>query len=97
MTVSADFETSGWTITSGSFDRSFLTFGDKDADSSSASLVSRLRTIFSVRHRLNPPATSACQSARWNGAWASGLKTMSRAGLTTAWNNLFNATVRYAF
>ena len=97
VALSADFETSGWTIAP-KFDLSVVpTFGDKDAELKlglagvSATATDSVSVIDSnpVQAQLGVNAT--------NGAWGFGLSYKLGVGSEDRMNNSFNANVRYAF
>ena len=97
VTVSADFETSGWTIAP-KFDLSVVpTFGDKDADLKlGISGVSALDDL-SVRVIDSNPVQATLGVSATNGAWGFGLNYKLGVGSDDRMNNSFNANVRYAF
>ncbi|WP_337490094.1 autotransporter domain-containing protein [Sutterella wadsworthensis] len=97
VTVSADFETSGWTIAP-KFDLSVVpTFGDKDADLKlGITGVSALDDL-SVRVIDSNPVQATLGVSATNGAWGFGLNYKLGVGSDDRMNNSFNANVRYAF
>ncbi|WP_297609803.1 autotransporter domain-containing protein [uncultured Sutterella sp.] len=97
VTVSADFETSGWTIAP-KFDLSVVpTFGDKDADLKLGVTGASATTDYAVRVIDSNPVQAQLGVNATNGAWGFGLSYKLGAGSDDRMNNSFNANVRYAF
>ena len=97
VTVSADFETSGWTIAP-KFDLSVVpTFGDKDADLKLGITGVSASDDLSVRVIDSNPVQATLGVSATNGAWGFGLNYKLGAGSDDRMNNSFNANVRYAF
>ncbi len=97
VTVSADFETSGWTIAP-KFDLSVVpTFGDKDADLKLGITGVSASDDLSVRVIDSNPVQATLGVSATNGAWGFGLNYKLGVGSDDRMNNSFNANVRYAF
>ena len=97
VTVSADFETSGWTIAP-KFDLSVVpTFGDKDADLKLGISGVSASDDLSVRVIDSNPVQATLGVSATNGAWGFGLNYKLGVGSDDRMNNSFNANVRYAF
>ena len=97
VTVSADFETSGWTIAP-KFDLSVVpTFGDKDADLKLGITGVSASDDLSVRVINSNPVQATLGVSATNGAWGFGLNYKLGVGSDDRMNNSFNANVRYAF
>ena len=97
VTLSADFETSGWTIAP-KFDLSVVpTFGDKDADLKLGITGVSATDDYSVRVIDSNPVQAQLGVNATNGDWGFGLSYKLGAGSDERMNNSFNATVRYAF
>ena len=97
VTVSADFETSGWTIAP-KFDLSVVpTFGDKDADLKLGITGVSASDNLSVRVIDSNPVQATLGVSATNGAWGFGLNYKLGVGSDDRMNNSFNANVRYAF
>ena len=97
VTVSADFETSGWTIAP-KFDLSVVpTFGDKDADLKLGVTGASATTDYAVRVIDSNPVQAQLGVNATNGAWGFGLNYKLGVGSDDRMNNSFNANVRYAF
>ena len=97
VTVSADFETSGWTIAP-KFDLSVVpTFGDKDADLKLGITGVSASDDLSVRVIDSNPVQATLGVSATNGAWGFGLNYKLGVGSDDRMNNSFNASVRYAF
>ena len=97
VTVSADFETSGWTIAP-KFDLSVVpTFGDKDADLKLGISGVSASDDLSVRVIDSNPVQATLGVSATNGAWCFGLNYKLGVGSDDRMNNSFNANVRYAF
>ena len=97
VTVSADFETSGWTIAP-KFDLSVVpTFGDKDADLKLGITGVSASDDLSVRVIDSNPVQATLGVSATNGAWCFGLNYKLGVGSDDRMNNSFNANVRYAF
>ena len=97
VTVSADFETSGWTIAP-KFDFSVVpTFGDKDADLKLGITGVSASDDLSVRVIDSNPVQATLGVSATNGAWGFGLNYKLGVGSDDRMNNSFNANVRYAF
>ena len=97
VTVSADFETSGWTIAQ-KFDLSVVpTFGDKDADLKLGITGVSASDDLSVRVIDSNPVQATLGVSATNGAWGFGLNYKLGVGSDDRMNNSFNANVRYAF
>ena len=97
VTVSADFETSGWTIAP-KFDLSVVpTFGDKDADLKLGITGVSASADLSVRVIDSNPVQATLGVSATNGAWGFGLNYKLGVGSDDRMNNSFNANVRYAF
>ena len=97
VTVSADFETSGWTIAP-KFDLSVVpTFGDKDADLKLGVTGASATSDYSVRVIDSNPVQAQLGVNATNGAWGFGLNYKLGVGSDDRMNNSFNANVRYAF
>ena len=97
VTVSADFETSGWTIAP-KFDLSVVpTFGDKDADLKLGITGVSASDDLSVRVIDSNPVQATLGVSATNGAWGFGLSYKLGVGSDDRMNNSFNANVRYAF
>lgn len=97
VTVSADFETSGWTIAP-KFDLSVVpTFGDKDADLKLDITGVSASDDLSVRVIDSNPVQATLGVSATNGAWGFGLNYKLGVGSDDRMNNSFNANVRYAF
>ena len=97
VTVSADFETSGWTIAP-KFDFSVVpTFGDKDADLKLGISGVSASDDLSVRVIDSNPVQATLGVSATNGAWGFGLNYKLGVGSDDRMNNSFNANVRYAF
>ena len=97
VTVSADFETSGWTIAP-QFDLSVVpTFGDKDADLKLGITGVSASDDLSVRVIDSNPVQATLGVSATNGAWGFGLNYKLGVGSDDRMNNSFNANVRYAF
>ena len=95
--VSADFETSGWTIAP-KFDLSVVpTFGDKDADLKLGITGVSASDDLSVRVINSNPVQATLGVSATNGAWGFGLNYKLGVGSDDRMNNSFNANVRYAF
>ena len=97
VTVSADFETSGWTIAP-KFDLSVVpTFGDKDADLKLGITGVSASDDLSVLVIDSNPVQATLGVSATNGAWGFGLNYKLGVGSDDRMNNSFNANVRYAF
>ncbi|KAB7651896.1 autotransporter domain-containing protein [Sutterella faecalis] len=97
VTVSADFETNGWTIAP-KFDLSVVpTFGDKDADLKLGITGVSATDDYAVRVIDSNPVQAQFGVNATNGAWGFGLSYKLGAGSDDRMNNSFNANVRYAF
>lgn len=97
VTVSADFETSGWTIAP-KFDLSVVpAFGDKDADLKLGITGVSASDDLSVRVIDSNPVQATLGVSATNGAWGFGLNYKLGVGSDDRMNNSFNANVRYAF
>ena len=97
VTVSADFETNGWTIAP-KFDLSVVpTFGDKDADLKLGVTGASATTDYAVRVIDSNPVQAQLGVNATNGAWGFGLNYKLGVGSDDRMNNSFNANVRYAF
>ena len=97
VTVSADFDTSGWTIAP-KFDLSVVpTFGDKDADLKLGITGVSASDNLSVRVIDSNPVQATLGVSATNGAWGFGLNYKLGVGSDDRMNNSFNANVRYAF
>ena len=97
VTVSADFETSGWTIAP-KFDLSVVpTFGDKDADLKLGITGVSASDDLSVRVIDSNPVQATLGVSATNGAWGFGLNYKLGVVSDDRMNNSFNANVRYAF
>ena len=97
VTVSADFETNGWTIAP-KFDLSVVpTFGDKDADLKLGITGVSATDDYAVRVIDSNPVQAQLGVNATNGDWGFGLSYKLGAGSDERMNNSFNATVRYAF
>ena len=97
VTLSADFETNGWTIAP-KFDLSVVpTFGDKDADLKLGITGVSATDDYSVRVIDSNPVQAQLGVNATNGDWGFGLSYKLGAGSDERMNNSFNATVRYAF
>ena len=97
VTVSADFEISGWTIAP-KFDLSVVpTFGDKDADLKLGITGVSASDDLSVRVIDSNPVQATLGVSATNGAWGFGLNYKLGVGSDDRMNNSFNANVRYAF
>ena len=97
VTVSADFETSGWTIAP-KFDLSVVpTFGDKDADLKLGVTGASATSDYAVRVLDSNPVQAQLGINATNGAWGFGLNYKLGVGSEDRMNNSFNANVRYAF
>ena len=97
VTVSADFETNGWTIAP-KFDLSVVpTFGDKDADLKLGITGVSTTDDYAVRVIDSNPVQAQLGVNATNGAWGFGLSYKLGAGSDDRMNNSFNANVRYAF
>ena len=97
VTVSADFETSGWTIAP-KFDLSVVpTFGDKDADLKLGVTGASATSDYAVRVIDSNPVQAQLGINATNGAWGFGLNYKLGVGSDDRMNNSFNANVRYAF
>ena len=97
VTVSADFETNGWTIAP-KFDLSVVpTFGDKDADLKLGITGVSATDDYAVRVIDSNPVQAQLGVNATNGAWGFGLSYKLGAGSDDRMNNSFNANVRYAF
>ena len=97
VTVSADFETNGWTIAP-KFDLSVVpTFGDKDADLKLGITGVSTTDDYAVRVIDSNPVQAQLGVNATNGDWGFGLSYKLGAGSDERMNNSFNATVRYAF
>lgn len=97
VTVSADFETSGWTIAP-KFDLSVVpTFGDKDADLKLGITGVSASDDLSVRVINSNPVQATLGVSATNGAWGFGFNYKLGVGSDDRMNNSFNANVRYAF
>ena len=97
VTVSADFETSGWTIAP-KFDLSVVpTFGDKDADLKLGITGVSASDDLSVRVIDSNPVQATLGVSATNGARGFGLNYKLGVGSDDRMNNSFNANVRYAF
>ena len=97
VTVSADFETSGWTIAP-KFDLSVVpTFGDKAADLKLGITGVSASDDLSVRVIDSNPVQATLGVSATNGAWGFGLNYKLGVGSDDRMNNSFNANVRYAF
>ena len=97
VTVSADFETSGWTIAP-KFDLSVVpTFGDKDADLKLGINGASVTSDYDVRVVDSNPVQAQLGVNATNGAWGFGLSYKLGVGSDERQNNSFNANVRYAF
>ena len=97
VTVSADFETSGWTIAP-KFDLSVVpTFGDKDADLKLGVTGASATSDYAVRVIDSNPVQAQLGVNATNGAWGFGLNYKLGVGSDDRMNNSFNANVRYAF
>ena len=97
VAVSADFETSGWTIAP-KFDLSVVpTFGDKDADLKLGITGVSASDDLSVRVIDSNPVQATLGVSATNGAWGFGLNYKLGVGSDDRMNNSFNANVRYAF
>ena len=97
VTVSADFETNGWTIAP-KFDLSVVpTFGDKDADLKLGVNGVSATSDYSVRVIDSNPVQAQLGVNATNGAWGFGLSYKLGVGSDERQDNSFNAQVRYAF
>ena len=97
VTVSTDFETSGWTIAP-KFDLSVVpTFGDKDADLKLGVTGASATSDYAVRVIDSNPVQAQLGINATNGAWGFGLNYKLGVGSEDRMNNSFNANVRYAF
>ena len=97
VTVSADFETNGWTIAP-KFDLSVVpTFGDKDAELKLGLAGVAATATDSVRVIDSNPVQAQLGINATNGAWGFGLNYKLGVGSEDRMNNSFNANVRYAF
>ena len=97
MALSADFETSGWTIAP-KFDLSVVpTFGDKDAELKLGLAGVAATSADSVRVIDSNPVQAQLGINATNGAWGFGLNYKLGVGSEDRMNNSFNANVRYAF
>ena len=97
VALSADFETSGWTIAP-KFDLSVVpTFGDKDAELKLGLAGVAATSADSVRVIDSNPVQAQLGINATNGAWGFGLNYKLGVGSEDRMNNSFNANVRYAF
>ena len=97
VALSADFETSGWTIAP-KFDLSVVpTFGDKDAELKLGLAGVAATATDSVRVIDSNPVQAQLGINATNGAWGFGLNYKLGVGSEDRMNNSFNANVRYAF
>ena len=97
VTVSADFETNGWTIAP-KFDLSVVpTLGDKDADLKLGITGVSTTDDYAVRVIDSNPVQAQLGVNATNGAWGFGLSYKLGVGSDDRMNNSFNANVRYAF